>query len=74
MSATLWVRPVATFTGKEDRDYLLRAFAHQGEELQPSPELKVIEITTAGLGPQSPECQLDLIRSRDSRYHRPCGS
>ena len=32
--------PVATFTGKEDRSYLLSAFAKQGEELSPRPTRK----------------------------------
>ncbi len=41
--------PVTTFTGKENRSYLLKAFANQGEELSPSPDVKVIRTAPAEL-------------------------
>ena len=41
--------PVATFTGKEDRSYLLSAFAKQGEELSPAADAKVIRTAPAEL-------------------------
>jgi hypothetical protein len=41
--------PVETFTGKEDRSYLLRAFEKQGEELSPSADAKVIRTQPADL-------------------------
>ena len=51
--------PVTTFTGKEDREYLLQAFAKKGEELQPVANAEVIRATSAGLkqgeGLESPE-------------------
>jgi hypothetical protein len=41
--------PVTTFTGKEDRSYLLKAFAKQGEELTPPADAKVIRTAPAEL-------------------------
>ena len=43
--------PVVTFTGKEDRSYLLRAFTKQGEELSPPADAKVIRTPAAELKP-----------------------
>jgi hypothetical protein len=43
--------PVTTFTGKEDREYLLQAFAKQGEELQPAADAEVIRSTAPALKP-----------------------
>lgn len=50
--------PVATFTGKEDRYYLLRAFEHKGEELQPVADEGVIRTSTPGVDPMG---RLDLL-------------
>ncbi len=41
--------PVATFTGKEDRSYLIRAFTKQGEELSPQADAKAIRTPPAEL-------------------------
>jgi hypothetical protein len=41
--------PVETFTGKEDRSYLLKAFEKQGEDLSPSADAKVIRSEPADL-------------------------
>lgn len=41
--------PVETFTGKENREYLLRAFEKQGEELLPLTDAKVIRTPAAEL-------------------------
>ena len=50
--------PVTTFTGKEDREYLLQAFARQGEELQPPAAAEVLRAATDTL---SPAGRLDLL-------------
>ena len=50
--------PVGTFTGKEDREYLLKAFARQGEELQPPAAAEVIRTAADAL---NPEGRLDLL-------------
>ncbi|MFZ1935304.1 MAG: DUF2961 domain-containing protein [Thermoguttaceae bacterium] len=52
--------PVATFTGKEDRSYLLRAFAKQGEELSPPTDAKVIRTPPAELKPGESRAILNL--------------
>jgi hypothetical protein len=41
--------PVKTFTGKEDRSYLLRTFEKQGEDPSPAPDAKVIRTAPAEL-------------------------
>jgi hypothetical protein len=41
--------PVVTFSGNEDRSYLLSAYAKQGEELSPSVDAKVIRTAPAEL-------------------------
>ena len=43
--------PVTTFTGKEDHDYLLRAFKNIGEELQPVADAEVLRTSTEGIEP-----------------------
>ncbi|HTQ09660.1 MAG TPA: DUF2961 domain-containing protein [Fimbriimonadaceae bacterium] len=50
--------PVTTFTGNENRDYLLSAFKNQGEELQPHPDEEVIRATSPGL---DQDARLDLL-------------
>ncbi len=53
--------PVATFTGKEDRQYLLKAFAQQGEELNPPADEQVIRTTIKELKPGE---RLDLFNAQ----------
>ncbi len=43
--------PVVTFTGKEDRTYLSRAFARPGEELQPPADAETIHTTADAVNP-----------------------
>ncbi|MBN2023904.1 MAG: DUF2961 domain-containing protein [Pirellulales bacterium] len=43
--------PVTTFTGKEDRSYLLRAFAEQGEELSPPADATATRVEAVELKP-----------------------
>jgi hypothetical protein len=43
--------PVTTFTGKENREYLLKAFAQKGEELNPPADEQVIHISIKELKP-----------------------
>jgi hypothetical protein len=50
--------PVTTFTGKENRDYLLKAFKEQGEELGPPTDAEVIRSSANEL---KPEEQLELL-------------
>jgi hypothetical protein len=52
--------PVTTFTGKEDRDYLLRAFDKQGEELAPPADAKVVRREAVELNPFEPQELLTL--------------
>jgi hypothetical protein len=42
---------IATFTGRENRDYLVKAFQQQGEELQPVENAEVIRASSAGIEP-----------------------
>ncbi|MCC6126994.1 MAG: DUF2961 domain-containing protein [Pirellulales bacterium] len=51
--------PVTTFTGKEDREYLLKAFARRGEELDPPADVEVIRTSVKEL---KPEEKLELLK------------
>jgi hypothetical protein len=53
--------PVVTFTGTEDREYLLQAFARQGEELQPPTGAETIRAATDTLKSRN---VMDLLNIR----------
>ena len=55
--------PVTTFTGKEDREHLLKAFAQKGEELDPPADARVILSTAKELKPNE---RLDIYHSADA--------
>lgn len=50
--------PVTTFTGKEDRDYLAKAFTQNGEELNPPADAEVVR---ASVPEMKPGDQLTLL-------------
>jgi hypothetical protein len=52
--------PVTTFNGKEDRDYLLRAFDKQGEELSPPVGAEAVRRQSVELKPFEPQELLNV--------------
>jgi hypothetical protein len=51
--------PVKTFTGKEDREYLLKAFKEKGEELEPHADEEVLRTPSTVLEPNG---RIDLMK------------